>query len=112
MDMKIWSLFFALMVTSVPPYEVHAQDQTFGGFTCTVDCSGHAAGYRWAEEKGIQDESDCPQGNSQSFHEGCVAYTQDGARDPNEDDDGNAVGGSSIRPMDSNDDDDNDDDDK
>lgn len=46
---------------------------TFKGFECTEDCSGHEAGYNWAEENGISDESDC-QGNSNSFNEGCQAY--------------------------------------
>jgi len=27
----------------------------FGGYECTKDCSGHAAGYDWAEEHGIDD---------------------------------------------------------
>jgi hypothetical protein len=72
--------------------------QTFGGFDCTVDCSGHSAGYKWAEKKGITDEDDCPYGNSQSFHEGCIAYTQDQALDPDRDDDGQMV--RSSRPED------------
>jgi hypothetical protein len=34
-----------------------------------------------------------PKGNSQSFQEGCVAYTEDPDRaDPDEDDEGNVVG--------------------
>jgi hypothetical protein len=82
-----------------------AQYRTYGGFECTVDCSGHEAGYEWAQRKGIDDEYDCPQGNSQSFHEGCIAYTQDNARDPYSDDDGNMAGRGVSRPMDSDDDD-------
>lgn len=46
---------------------------TFHGYLCTVDCSGHEAGYEWAEEKGISDPDDCG-GNSESFIEGCRAY--------------------------------------
>jgi hypothetical protein len=38
-----------------------------------VDCSGHEAGYEWAEENGIEDESECD-GNSESLIEGCLAY--------------------------------------
>ncbi len=52
----------------------NAQNRTFGDFDCTDDCSGHAAGYNWAEKHSIDDEPDCPDGNSQSFHEGCIAY--------------------------------------
>jgi hypothetical protein len=54
-----------------------AQTRTFGDFDCTIDCSGHSAGYKWAEQHSIGDEGDCPYGNSRSFHEGCIAYTRD-----------------------------------
>ena len=52
-----------------------------GGITrdnwqCTDDCSGHEAGYDWAEEKGITDPADCG-GNSNSFIEGCEAYANE-----------------------------------
>src|SRR5436853_2639709 len=43
---------------------------TFHGYVCTVDCSGHEAGYEWAEEHDITDPDDCG-GNSESFIEGC-----------------------------------------
>jgi hypothetical protein len=46
------------------------------GFNCTVDCSGHEAGYRWAEQHSIDDEDYCPDGDSESFHEGCIAYVR------------------------------------
>lgn len=46
------------------------------GYPCTVDCSGHEAGYEWAEENGIDDPDDCD-GNSESFIEGCQAYAED-----------------------------------
>lgn len=84
----------------------HAQDRTFGDFDCTEDCSGHAAGYRWAKKHSIEDEFDCPQGNSQSFHEGCIAYTRGSSRGADDDDDGNMSGGPVKHPMDSDDDDD------
>ena len=50
-----------------------ATAQTFDGYICTVDCSGHEAGYDWAERNGITDPSECS-GNSQSFIEGCQSY--------------------------------------
>jgi hypothetical protein len=53
-----------------------AQAQTFKGYTCTEDCSGHEAGYEWAESKGVTDESDC-NGNSNSFNEGCQAWVEE-----------------------------------
>lgn len=49
---------------------------TFRGYPCTVDCSGHAAGYNWAQRKDIDDEDDCT-GRSQSFIEGCLAYVEE-----------------------------------
>lgn len=42
---------------------------------CTTDCSGHEAGWKWAKDHDIEDESDCT-GNSDSFVEGCRAYVQ------------------------------------
>lgn len=49
------------------------EEITRDNWECTDDCSGHNAGYEWAEEKGISDPSDCG-GNSTSFIEGCEAY--------------------------------------
>lgn len=48
----------------------------YGGYGCTVDCSGHEAGYNWAEERGIDDPDQCG-GNSWSFEEGCRAYAEE-----------------------------------
>jgi hypothetical protein len=59
-------------VASAPP--------EFHGYPCTDDCSGHEAGYTWAEEHGITDEDDCG-GNSESFIEGCKAYAEEQADD-------------------------------
>lgn len=52
------------------------QARTFHGLPCTQDCSGHEAGYRWAEDNGIESPDDCG-GNSRSFIEGCEAWTED-----------------------------------
>jgi hypothetical protein len=49
---------------------------TFMGYSCTDDCSGHEAGYNWAEENGIDDPDNCG-GNSDSFIEGCQAYAEE-----------------------------------
>lgn len=49
--------------------------RTFHGYSCRKDCSGHKAGYAWAERKGITDPDDCG-GKSQSFIEGCRAYAE------------------------------------
>jgi hypothetical protein len=48
----------------------------FHGYPCTVDCSGHEAGYKWASDRRIADEDDCT-GNSESFIEGCKAYVEE-----------------------------------
>lgn len=56
--------------------EYYDRPSTFNGYDCTDDCSGHEAGYEWAEDKGIYDESDCG-GNSNSFIEGCVSFVED-----------------------------------
>lgn len=45
-------------------------------YPCTVDCSGHEAGYEWAEENGIDDANDCG-GNSDSFIDGCQVYAEE-----------------------------------
>jgi hypothetical protein len=49
---------------------------SFAGYGCTVDCSGHEAGYQWAEDNGITDPDQCG-GNSWSFEEGCRAYAEE-----------------------------------
>ncbi len=55
-----------------PRYSAPKSDLTARGYPCTVDCSGHEAGYSWAKRKGISDPSQCG-GNSMSFIEGCRA---------------------------------------
>ena len=83
----------------------NTQDRSYAGFNCTVDCSGHEAGYRWAERHGIDDEDYCPDGTSQSFYEGCIAYIQgEPGRDANETDNGIGVP-PPLNPNDDNDDD-------
>jgi hypothetical protein len=42
---------------------------------CTDDCSGHSAGYEWAKENAAGQSSLCS-GNSNSFIEGCEAFSQ------------------------------------
>jgi hypothetical protein len=51
------------------------QDQ-HGSYGCTYDCSGHDAGYQWAQDNEIEDAADCG-GTSASFIEGCEAYSDD-----------------------------------
>ena len=55
-------------------YTARTHDRTYG-FNCIVDCSGHEAGYRWAEQHNIDEEDYCPDGDAE-FYEGCIAYLQ------------------------------------
>ncbi len=59
---------------------------TFDGYECTDDCSGHQAGYDWAEEKGIGDENSCST-PSESFNEGCQSFVEGGGGVISTDDD-------------------------
>jgi len=52
------------------------QPRTFGGYPCTDDCSGHEAGYEWAESREPADEAAC-ENASRSFREGCMAWLAD-----------------------------------
>lgn len=52
----------------------------FNGYPCTEDCSGHEAGYEWADENGIDDMDDCG-GSSNSFIEGCESYVEENYSD-------------------------------
>ena len=56
--------------------EYEDEPVTSDNWECTGDCSGHEAGYQWAEDHGITDSDDCG-GNSDSFIEGCEAYTNE-----------------------------------
>jgi hypothetical protein len=52
-----------------------ASAQYSGQYGYTQDCSGHNAGYAWAEQNDIVDPDDCG-GDSQSFIEGCQDYAE------------------------------------
>jgi len=65
-----------------------AHAATFDGYECTDDCSGHQAGYDWAEQNDIDDEDSCDT-PSQSFNEGCQSYVDGGSgmASPSDDED-------------------------
>lgn len=65
-----------IQITRAPSAAPPRTALTFSGYPCTVNCSGHEAGYAWAEDKGIDDPDDCG-GNSNSFIEGCEAYAEE-----------------------------------
>ena len=66
-------LIFTLLILSTTS---KVESRTFHGYPCTEDCSGHEAGYEWAENNSITDPNDCS-GNSQSFIEGCESYAEE-----------------------------------
>lgn len=70
---------------SPPPYVSSGYQDAGAPYGCTQDCSGHEAGWSWAEENGVTDPYDCG-GNSMSFQEGCMAYAEEQqAEQPDED---------------------------
>ncbi len=72
--MRVLFIGMALTIISLGPCAAVAQ--SFNGYPCTQDCSGHEAGYEWAERQGIDDPDDCS-GNSNSFIEGCQAWADE-----------------------------------
>lgn len=58
------------------PYGSSGYQDAGAPYGCTDDCSGHDAGWAWAEENSVTDPSDCG-GNSVSFEEGCIAYAEE-----------------------------------
>lgn len=62
---------------SLPPASItYPSSPSFHGYDCTEDCSGHEAGYQWAEDNEITSPDDCG-GNSNSFIEGCESYAEE-----------------------------------
>lgn len=66
--------FFGVLLVALLP--TLATAASFNGYECTEDCSGHEAGYEWAEKNEIEDESDCDT-PSNSFTEGCISYLEE-----------------------------------
>lgn len=63
--------------TGADTSNVNAYDvEDIGNYVCTVDCSGHEAGFTWAQENDVTDTSECG-GNSMSFTEGCEAFAEE-----------------------------------
>jgi len=66
-------LFLMMLAKPVAAAEFH-------GARCTKDCSGHRAGYEWAQEKNVREESACG-GTSESFREGCRIWVREQNKD-------------------------------
>jgi len=64
-----------LLFLSAPAWTQMAE---FDGYPClTMDCSGHQAGYDWAEERALTDPAAC-EGQPQAFMEGCRSFIEGG----------------------------------
>ncbi|GEM_PF-5115479 len=48
----------------------------FGSFKCMDDCSGHIAGYRWAQKNNVRHIKEC-NGKNRSFNEGCTLFVDE-----------------------------------
>ena len=56
-----------------PPHKVGIGQ--FLGYDCVErTCLGHRRGFLWAMNKGLTDQYDCEDANSNAFIEGCKAY--------------------------------------
>ena len=71
------NIYAVVLLTSMLGNTTVSAD-SFGGYECTEDCSGHQAGYDWAEQNGIDDESSCST-PSDSFNQGCESYVEENA---------------------------------
>lgn len=75
-----------IVILALASASIAAGAQSFHDYPCTEDCSGHEAGYQWAEENGIEDADDCG-GKSNSFIEGCEVYVEENYGDTDDYDD-------------------------
>jgi hypothetical protein len=77
----MYRAILSALVFASPAFAM-APGQTFGGgYKCTIDCSGHRAGYEWAEHKQITDAALCEEilihaPKRTSFYEGCLTYVK------------------------------------
>ena len=94
-----------VLAASARIYAVNTQARSWAGLSCIVDCSSYDAGYRWAKQRGIDDDDYCPAGNK-LFYEGCVAYVVEPYRTPYEADNGKGTP-TPLNPDDYDDDDNN-----
>jgi hypothetical protein len=70
-----------IFIALVFAWPASAQAQTFGGYKCTMNCSGHKAGYEWAERQHITEAAKCEEilvraPKRTSFYEGCLTYVK------------------------------------
>lgn len=61
---------------SAVPSGMPASYWSFGPYKCEDDCSGHRAGWDWAQKERARKASQCDGSGSNSFLEGCRYYLQ------------------------------------
>jgi hypothetical protein len=95
MTYRMFALLLGVAVPTIGTVEA-CRARTFGDYECTLDCSGHKAGYEWAEARDITEKAACEAilrrwPRRVSFYEGCLVYVEDPARGSEEDDDGDEI---------------------
>ena len=76
MRMKTVLLIVMALFVSAPIAAAQEAPGSYKGYPCTKDCSGHKAGYAWAEKKGVTSRDQCG-GKSRSFVEGCYSWVDE-----------------------------------
>jgi hypothetical protein len=56
--------------------EILKEGLQYKGYPCTKDCSGHMAGYAWAQQRNLINPADIPTDTNNSFREGCLSFTE------------------------------------
>ena len=56
--------------------EILKEGLQYKGYPCTKDCSGHMAGYAWAQQRNIVNPQDLPTDTNNSFREGMLSFTE------------------------------------
>ena len=56
--------------------EILKEGLMYKGYPCTKDCSGHMAGYAWAQQRNIVNPQDLPTDTNNSFREGMLSFTE------------------------------------
>jgi hypothetical protein len=73
---------------SAPAENSDEGDETFRGYACSPDCAELEKGYTDARDKNFKTRDDCPVGgrNSDQYSEGCWAYADEQANQPEQND--------------------------
>ena len=56
--------------------EILKEGLMYKGYPCTKDCSGHMAGYAWAQQRNIVNPQELPTDTNNSFYEGMLSFTE------------------------------------